>query len=260
MNQYQNVNSKSIIDFNYKESNKANYKYNNKNEDVANKDSSSSRNFINNAKKLNDIKDHIYSPENININMNINEEINQNDKISKNHEISSTCINECIVWTLKAQINSGKSNNNNQKDSKYNYLFEGQSIFFPKLEFSVLNAFNNSLCFEKCFDNSNKTYFDNKKKILIKLKQESNKQIKDIDIKNYITNSSENACIQDILENEYPINNKNNFNILDNNLCLKQNLANVFLLKFDLINEHNKNNDFRAINDNCVGREIYFMF
>ena len=259
MNQNQNIISKSIIEFSFKESNKTNYKYNNKNEDTTNKDSSSSQNYIDNSKKLKEIKNDLYTPEDININMNINEEIHLNDKINKNHEISPTCINECIVWTLKAQINSGKSNNNNQKDSKNNYTFEGQSIFFPKLEFSVLNAFNNSLCFEKCFDNSNKTYFDNKKKILIKLKQESSKQIKDIDIKNYITNSSENACIKDVLENEYPINNKNNFNILDNNLCLKQNLANVFLLKFDLINEHNKNNDFRAINDNCVGREIYFM-
>ena len=130
MNQNQNIISKSIIEFSFKESNKTNYKYNNKNEDTTNKDSSSSQNYIDNSKKLKEIKNDLYTPEDININMNINEEIHLNDKINKNHEISPTCINECIVWTLKAQINSGKSNNNNQKDSKYNYLFEGQSIFF----------------------------------------------------------------------------------------------------------------------------------
>ena len=54
-------------------------------------------------------------------------------------------------------------------------------------------------------------------------------------------------------------NNKNNFNIIDNNLCLKENLGNVFLLKFDLKTDLENNNDFRLINDNCVEKEISFI-
>ena len=211
---------------------------------------------INNGKKE-DMKD-LYSPEDININMNINEEMNQNDKIkTSNHEIVSSCINNCIIWTLKANVNNKKTN---KKDFKSNYLFKGKNIFFPKLEFSVLNAFNNNLCFEKCFP-KHKNNFENKKKILEKLKQESFRQIKDLNTnKNEDNKSFENASIKNIFESNYPIdNNKNNFNIIDNNLCLKDNLNNVFLLQFDLKNNIDKNNDFRLINDNCVEREIDFI-
>ena len=211
---------------------------------------------IKNGKKE-DVKD-LYSPEDININMNINEEMNQNDKIkSSNHEIVSSCINNCVIWTLKANVNNKKTN---KKDFKSNYLFKGKNMFFPKLEFSVLNAFNNNLCFEKCFP-KHKNNFENKKKILEKLKQESFRQIKDLNInKNEDNKSFDNASIKNIFESNYPIdNNKNNFNIIDNNLCLKDNLNNVFLLQFDLKNNIDKNNDFRLINDNCVGREIDFI-
>ena len=130
-------------------------------------------------------KEDIYTPEdiNININMNINEEISQNDKIKYfNHEICSSCINNCINWTLKAHINKNKINNN-QKEFKTNYEFKGTNLFFHKLDFSILNAFNNSLCFDRCFPN-NKSHFDNKKNILEKLKQESFRQIKEINLKN----------------------------------------------------------------------------
>ena len=209
-------------------------------------------------------KEDIYTPEdiNININMNINEEISQNDKIKYfNHEICSSCINNCINWTLKAHINKNKINNN-QKEFKTNYEFKGTNLFFHKLDFSILNAFNNSLCFDRCFPN-NKSHFDNKKNILEKLKQESFRQIKEINLKNDYSKDNipcENASMKNILENNYPIdNNKNNFNIIDNNLCLKENLGNVFLLKFDLKTDLENNNDFRLINDNCVEKEISFI-
>ena len=62
----------------------------------------------------------LYSQEDININMNINEGMNQNDKIkSSNHEIVSSCINNCVIWTLKANMNNKKRN---KKDFKTNYL------------------------------------------------------------------------------------------------------------------------------------------
>ena len=107
----------------------------------------------------------------INKNININEVINQAEKdrkekiqssiIEDNHEISNSCINDCITWTLKANINKGK---NTIKSFISNYIFEGKNIFFPKLDFGILNALNNPLCLEKCFP-TNKIKIDGKKKI-----------------------------------------------------------------------------------------------
>ena len=208
-----------------------------------------------------------------NINKNNIEEINENKIINKNnfnltneitiennkvknpnHEIIPECINNCINWSLRAHIN--KKNNQN---FKFNYTFQGKNIFFPKLEYSILNAMNNSSCFEKCFP---KNYnFEKKKKIIEKLKQESLNQLNNFDKnqnENQEKNLGENASLKNILDFKFPIDNsKNNFNIIDNNLCLKENLNNVFLLKFDLKNAINSNN-FRLINDNCVDREVEF--
>ena len=188
--------------------------------------------------------------------LNDHEIIIENNKTkTANHEIVPECINNCINWTLRAHIYK----KNNQKDFKYNYTFQGKNIFFPKLEYSILNAMNNSSCFEKCFPNNNN--FENKKKIIEKLKQESMLQLNNIDKnKNEKQDKhlSENASLKSILEFKFPIDNsKNNFNIIDNNLCLNENLNNVFLLKFDLKNSINSNN-FRLINDNCVEREVEF--
>lgn len=207
----------------------------------------------------------------INKNININEVINQAEKdrkekiqssiIEDNHEISNSCINDCITWTLKANINKGK---NTIKSFISNYIFEGKNIFFPKLDFGILNALNNPLCLEKCFP-TNKIKIDGKKKILDKLYRESVRQIKEIDLnKNESNNENiffDNASLKNILENNYPIDNNknNNFNIIDNNLCLKENLNNVFLIKFDLKNDISNNDDFRLINDNCVDRDIDFV-
>lgn len=257
------------------------YKYNDKKEDtfnnniVENKIAINHKNILNstnhnkNAIKSNELDKEnskreegksTYIPEDININMNINEEINQKDKIKlQNHKTEISCINNCITWTLKAKIKINKKSNI-QKDFKSYYIFQGKNIFFQQLDFSILNAFNNSLCFDRCFL-SNKIHFDNKKKFLEKLKQESFRQLKEIELKNDNNNNitCDNASLKNILDNDYPIdNNKNTFNVIDNNLCLKENLGNVFLLKFDLKNESNNNNDFRLINDNCVEREINF--
>ena len=189
-----------------------------------------------------------------NINLNENEVVIENNKSkTANHEIIPECINNCINWTLRAHL----IKKNNTKDLNYN--FQGKNIFFPKLGYSLLNAMNNSSCFEKCFPvNSN---FENKKKILEKLKQESIAQLNKLGEKENNKDKkpfSVNASLKDILEFKFPIDNsKNNFNIIDNNLCLKENLNNVFLLKFDLKNNINSSN-FRMINDNCVEREVEF--
>ena len=191
-----------------------------------------------------------------NLNINTSEITIENNKTKfANHEIIHECINNCINWTLRAHIN--KKNNQN---FKFNYTFQGKNVFFPKLEYSILNAMNNSSCFEKCFPKNNN--FENKKKILEKLKQESFSQLNNIDKNKNEKNEkhlSENGSLKSILEFKFPIDNsKNNFNIIDNNLCLSENLNNVFLLKFDLKNTNNSNN-FRLINDNCVDREIEFI-
>ena len=218
-----------------------------------------SSNIENNKKtNVNNMDEHKIEINNININnfnMNTNEIIIENNKTKNiNHEIVPECINNCFNWTLRAHINK-----KNQKDFKFNYNFQGKSIFFPKLEYGILNAMNNSSCFEKCFSKNNN--FENKKKVLEKLRQESIYQINNIDKKRNEKREkhlSENACLNNIIEFKFPIDNtKNNFNIIDNNLCLSENLNNVFLLKFDLKNAINSNN-FRLINDNCVEREVEF--
>jgi len=222
-----------------------------------------------NEEKKEEIKENKSPQDDINKNININEVINQAEKDRKekkqssildNHQIVNSCINDCITWTLKANVNKGKNSNRVFISS---YIFEGKNIFFPKLDFGVLNALNNPLCLEKCFP-KNKIKIDGKKKILDKIYRESIRQIKEIDLSKCESNdenkSFDNASLKDILENNYPIDNNknNNFNIIDNNLCLKENLNNVFLLKFDLKNDINNNDDFRLINDNCVDRDIDF--
>ena len=130
--------------------------------------------------------------------MNINEEINQNEKVkSSNHDVINSCVNNYINWTLKAHINKKNNTNNNQKEFKSNYIFKRKNIFFTKLDFSVLNAFNNSLSFDRCFP-KNKIHFDNKK-IIEKLKQESFRQLKEIDLnKNDSNNECDNAYLKNI--------------------------------------------------------------
>ena len=139
-------------------------------------------------------------PININTNnININETeiiIESNKTKCANHEIIHECINNCINWTLRAHIN--KKNNQN---FKFNYTFQGKNVFFPKLEYSILNAMNNSSSFEKCFPKNNN--FENKKKILEKLKQESISQLNNIDKNKNEKNEkhlSENASLKSILE------------------------------------------------------------
>lgn len=171
-------------------------------------------------------------------------------KISK-HKIFPICINNCIIWTLKAHLNFGKEN---KTEMRSNYLFKGKSLYFIDLDYGLLNALNNNLSFEKCFP-KDKNNFDSKKKILEKLKQESIQQISEgnIEQKNFC-----NASLKNIIEGTYPIKNYQNYNIINTNLCIKENLNNVFLLKFDLKNGKDNNNEFRLINDDCVKRDINF--
>ena len=84
------------------------------------------------------------------------------------------------------------------------------------------------------------------------------------------------SSVRELLNINYPIDNtKFNYSIIDANLCIKDNLKNIFLLEFDLnqienmvenlnndevINKSGNNNkDLRDIDDDCVEREIYFV-
>ena len=97
-----------------------------------------------------------------NNNLNLNEIIIENDKSKNiNHEKVPECINNCINWTLRAHINK----KNNQKDYKNNFNFQGKNLFIIKFEYSILNAMNNSWCFENFF----------KKIIILKIKKKYSK-------------------------------------------------------------------------------------
>ena len=115
---------------------------------------------IENKEKMN-INDNNYDSNKKKSNMSINKNeitIESNKIKTLNHSIVPECINNCINWTLRAHINKKI----NQKDFKSYYTFKGKNLFFPKLDYSILNAMNNSSCFEKCFPKNNS--FENKKK------------------------------------------------------------------------------------------------
>ena len=168
------------------------------------------------------------------------------------HNLNENCINECINWTLKAEIKEKKSEN------KKKCKFEGKSVFFNELDFSILNTLNKSTNIGKCFkknvftNDNNNNYKNINEKIVNQLKNESIKQI------NEIKNSNKSKIINDILNHKYPLDNsKCNFDIINANLCIKENLKKIFLLKFDLKNAENSE-ILRKINDDCVDKEINF--
>ena len=168
------------------------------------------------------------------------------------HVLNENCINQCINWTLKAEIKEKKS------ESQKQCRIEGNSLYFNELDFSILNTLNKSTNIGKCFKkNSSSTdnninYRNINEKIFSQLKSESIKQI------NEIKNSAGNKTIKEILNHKYPLDNsKCNFDIINTNLCIKDNLKKIFLLKFDLKSAENSE-IFRKINDDCVDKEINF--
>ena len=180
----------------------------------------------------------------------------------KQHNLSPSCLNKCIQWILNADIKNKNLNQNINKISnnfKTHYTFFGSSSFFKKLEQSLINSLHNP-------QNISSSFYRNMayQGILDSLKIESNKKLDSINI-----NSKEQiSSLKDLLNLNYPLDNtKTNYSIIDANLCMKENLKNLFLIEFDLgqIKENNNNNqdnkencDFRKINDDCVEREIDF--
>ena len=93
---------------------------------------------------------------------------------------------------MKAEIKEKKSEN------KKKCKFEGKSVFFNELDFSILNTLNKSTNIGKCFkknvftNDNNNNYKNINEKIVNQLKNESIKQI------NEIKNSNKSKIINDI--------------------------------------------------------------
>ena len=204
----------------------------------------------------------------------------QSEKEEK-HKSGPLCLNNCIKWTLNAEI---KGKRPFPKDFKSKYTFSGTSVFFKKIDFSILNTLHNSLSNSKWNISSNNLPHINTHEILEHIKSESfNKLNNNLSNENKIQNSpiKENSSFKEILNISYPIDNsKFNYSIIDANLGIKDNLKNLFLLEFDLnqmqsiienvnneiieknkedVNESQYNKDLRDINDDCVEREIFFI-
>ena len=203
------------------------------------------------------------------------------------HKPYPLCLNDCFKWELKAEIRGKRPF---PKNFKSQYVFSGSSVFFKKLEFSILNTLHNSLNMAlnmtKYNSSTNNFQYINTHDILEHIKSESINKLNNINnnssnkipsspIKDNVTSS-----IRELLNINYPIDNtKFNYSIIDANLGIKDNLKNLFLLEFDLeqlediiedinienketkedLNKSQNNKDLRAIDDDCVEREIYFF-
>ena len=224
-------------------------------------------------------KNNIISDEN-----GLNRQESKESKKSEKHKSCPSCLNKCMKWTIKAEI---KSKHQCPKDFKSKYTFDGTSVFFKKLDYSILNILHNSISMTKLNNISNDLKNIDPQEMLEKIKNDSNNKLN-----NFPTNKIPSSPVKDnftssireILNINYPIDNtKFNYSIIDANLCIKDNLKNIFLLEFDLdqleedlneeINKENNdkdkdkegtnqsviNSDLRAINDECVEKEIYFI-
>ena len=181
-----------------------------------------------------------------------NNETEDKDSKSKgevNHNINPLCLNKCIQWTLNTEIKS--KNNNQQNEYKSQYLLNGTSIYFKKLEQSLLNSLHNPQNISSGFYRT-MLY----QGIIDSIKEESNKKL----------NISNQNSYEQLFNLNYPLDNtKSNYSIIDSNLSFKENLKNIFLIEFNLdqINQENNNTQenqfsFRKINDNCVEKELDF--
>ena len=255
-----------------------------KEEDIKNasfhKEENNNINSINKEKEENEIEEKVKDEQDglRHLESKESKKSDNNDK----HKVCPSCLNKCINWTLQAEI---KSKNALSKNFKSKYNLKGTSIFFKKLDYSLLNMLHNSLNLTKLKTSSNDAFNVDTHELLDKIKAESNNKLNN-NSSNSITNSpikdNGTSSLRELLNINYPIDNsKFNYSIIDANLCIKDNLKNVFLLEFDLdqieniiddINEEHKENkekedtnktqnnmDLRTINDDCVEREIYFI-
>ena len=85
------------------------------------------------------------------------------------------------------------------------------------------------------------------------------------DLSNMQLKNNENENFDELLNIKFPINNKTfNYMIIDANLAIKENLQNIFLIEFDLLNnnkDNNYNNKFMKLlrEINHPDRELFFV-
>ena len=194
---------------------------------------------------------------------------NKSQKEEK-HKTCPSCLNNCFKWELKAEIRGKRAFPKNFK-SKYN--FSGESAFFKKLDFSILNTLHNSLNMAKWNISANNLQQINTKETLENIKTESNNKLNNMSSNKVPTSplkDNSSQSVRELLNINYPIDNtKFNYSIIDANLCIKDNLKDLNNETKD--NKDNKENtkedgnksqnnkDLRTIDDDCVEREIYFV-
>ena len=206
-------------------------------------------NEINNNNKYNIKNEFSENEKNEGQNNNLTEKntISQEKQDSEiNHKLCPSCLNNCVQWTLNAEItvrtpNQNQSSNNS---NKYQISFSGTSSFYKKLDQSLINCFHNPQNItSSIYKNMNYT------SLLDLIKNDSNKNL---------TTSNQNLFEQ-ILNMTYPIDNtKTTMSIIDTNLCIKENIKNLFLIEFNLEQITEDINNFRKINDDCVENELDF--
>ena len=150
------------------------------------------------------------------------------------HKFKPSCFNTCVDWTLNVSFLHDKVN--------YSSKIKGNNLFFKNLEKSALNELTaqGGLKHKNIYESP--TFSDL-----------SNLQLKNV-----------NENFDELLNIKFPINNKTfNYMIIDANLAIKENLQNIFLIEFDLMNNNKDNTNSKFLKllreINHPDREIFFI-
>ena len=149
------------------------------------------------------------------------------------HKFKPSCFNTCVDWTLNVSFLQDKIN--------YSNKIKGNNLFFRSLEKSTLNELTSQGGLKHKNIYESPTFSD----------------LSNLQLKN-------NENFNELLNIKFPINNKTfNYMIIDANLAIKENLQNIFLIEFDLLNNNKDNNNNKFIKllreINHPDREIFFV-
>ena len=152
---------------------------------------------------------------------------------STKHKFKPSCFNTCVDWTLTVSFLHDKIN--------YSNKIKGNNLFFRSLEKSTLNELTSQGGLKHKNIYESPTFSD---------------------LSNFQLKNNEN--FNELLNIKFPINNKTfNYMIIDANLAIKENLQNIFLIEFDLLNNNKDNNNNKFIKllreINHPDREIFFV-
>ena len=153
---------------------------------------------------------------------------------STKHKFKPSCFNTCVDWTLTVSFLHDKIN--------YSNKIKGNNLFFRSLEKSTLNELTSQGGLKHKNIYESPTFSD----------------LSNLQLKN-------NENFNELLNIKFPINNKTfNYMIIDANLAIKENLQNIFLIEFDLLNNNKDSNNSKFLKllreINHPDREIFFVF